>query len=65
MLMMALVIVFIRSEQAEAFKLRCSFLGGESGVPLKLHIDIQDTKSPSLVPLYSAGCQIKVFKVGS
>lgn len=40
------------------------FLGGESGVPLKLQFDIQDTKLPSLVPLYSAGCQIKVFRVG-
>ncbi|XP_046846407.1 transcription factor CP2-like isoform X2 [Xenia sp. Carnegie-2017] len=36
--------------------------GGESGVPLKLQFDIQDTKSQSILPLYSAGCQIKVFR---
>ena len=40
------------------------YIGGESGVPLKLQFDIQDPKSPSVVPLYSAGCQIKVFRVG-
>ena len=38
--------------------------GGESGVPLKLQIDIHDAKSQNVAPLYSAGCQIKVFRVG-
>ena len=39
------------------------FSGGESGVPLQLQIDVQDTTSPNSVPLVSAACQVKVFKV--
>ena len=46
------------------FMLLCYLLGGESGVPLKLQFEIQDTKSQTVVPLYCAGCQIKVFRVG-
>ena len=42
----------------------CSILGGESGIPLRLQLDVFYAKSQcDESPLASAGCQVKVFKV--
>lgn len=40
------------------------FAGGESGVPFRLQVDsFSPNSSTDAVPIHSAGCQVKVFKV--
>lgn len=43
-----------------------SVIQGESGVPLRLQLEIFNSSDSSLTeePEYVAGCQVKVFRVG-